>query len=161
MRKQRHMAGNLTVSRPYLFFTMTPFSHSFRPYLATLLCAFALLFTAASCSDAGKVEGVNMLYGTSSKVWKTAKETSATGDKVKQTDAQQDETLHMFANNTYSMTGASGAVNGKFAFDQSAKTLTLTPDAGTVSNTFNVETLTDKKLTLVATSGAKLMLEAE
>jgi len=102
-----------------------------------------------------------MLYGTSGKVWKTAKETSAAGDKVKQTDAQEQETLHMFSNNTYTMTGTAGAVQGKFAFDQSAKTLTMTPDAGGTSNTFNVETLTDDKLTLVGSSGAKLMLEAE
>jgi hypothetical protein len=140
---------------------MTPFSLSFRPYLATLLCAFALLFTAASCSDKGKVEGVNMLYGTNGKVWKTAKETDAAGDKVKQTDAQQEETMHFYPNNTYSTTGASGAAGGKFTFDQGAKKLTLTPDGGTSSNTFNIETLTDSKLTLVGTSGAKLTLEAE
>jgi len=102
-----------------------------------------------------------MLYGTSGKVWKTAKETNATGDKVKQTDAQQQETLHMFSNNTYSMTGTSGAIQGKFNFDQTAKTLTLTPDAGGTSNTFNVETLTDDKLTLVSPTGAKLVLETE
>lgn len=139
---------------------MNSFSLSLRPYLATLLCAFVLLFTA-SCNQAGKVEGVNMLYGTNGKVWKTAKETSAAGDKVKQTDAQQDETLHFFANNTYSMTGAAGATQGKFSFDQGAKTLSLTPEGGSSTNTFNVETLTDSKLTLVGTSGAKLMLEAE
>lgn len=140
---------------------MTNSSPTLRPYLATLFCAFMLLFVAASCSDKGKVEGSNMLYGTNGKVWKTAKETSATGDKVKQTDAQKDESLHVFSNNTYSMTGAGGAVQGKFAFDQTAKTLTLTPDGGTASNTFNVETLTDNKLTLVGSSGAKLMLETE
>ncbi|MGI4975275.1 MAG: hypothetical protein ACRYGH_40535, partial [Janthinobacterium lividum] len=83
------------------------------------------------------------------------------GDKVKQTDEQKEESLHVFSNNTYTMTGASGAVQGKFAFDQTAKTLTLTPDAGGTSNTFNVETLTDNKLTLVGSSGAKLTLEAE
>lgn len=140
---------------------MTTSSPALRPYLTTLLCTFMLLFVAASCSDKGKVEGSNMLYGTSGKVWKTAKETSAAGDKVKQTDAQQDETLHMFSNNTYSMTGVAGATQGKFAFDQTAKTLTMTPDGGTASNTFNVETLTDSKLTLVGSSGAKLMLETE
>ena len=139
---------------------MNSFSHSLRPYLATLLCAFVLLFTA-SCNQAGKVEGVNMLFGTNGKVWKTDKETTAGGDKVKQTDAQQDETLHFYPNNTYSMTGAAGATNGKFTFDQGAKTLTLAPEGGSSSNTFNVETLTDSKLTLVGTSGAKLMLEAE
>lgn len=136
-------------------------SLTLRPYLATLLCAFVLLFTAASCSDKGKVEGANMLYGTNGKVWKTAKEVSAAGDKVKQTDEQKEESLHVFSNNTYTMTGAGGAVQGKFAFDQTAKTLTLTPDAGGASNTFNVETLTDSKLTLVGSSGAKLTLEAE
>jgi hypothetical protein len=136
-------------------------SLTLRPYLATWLCAFILLLTAASCSDKGKVEGANMLYGTNGKVWKTAKETSASGDKVKQTDEQKEESLHLFSNNTYTMTGAAGAVQGKFAFDQSAKTLTLTPDAGGTSNTFNVETLTDNKLTLVGSSGAKLMLESE
>lgn len=139
---------------------MNSFSYSLRPYLATLLCAFALLFTA-SCNQAGKVEGASMLYGTNGKVWKTAKETSAAGDKVAQTDAQKDETLHFFANNTYSMTGAAGATQGKFSFDQGAKTLTLTPEGTGSSNTFNVETLTDSKLTLVGTSGAKLMLETE
>ena len=141
---------------------MNSSSLALRPYLATLLCAFALLFTVASCgSDKGKVEGVNMLYGTNGKVWKTAKETSAAGDKVQQTDAQKDESLHVFSNNTYTMTGAAGATQGKFAFDQTAKTLTLTPDGATASNTFNVETLTDSKLTLVSSSGAKLMLETE
>jgi hypothetical protein len=141
---------------------MTRSPLALRPYLASLLCAFMLLFVAASCgNDKGKVEGVNMLYGTTGKVWKTAKETDATGDKVKQTDAQQEESLHVFSNNTYTMTGAAGATQGKFTFDQSAKTLTMTPDGSTTSNTFNVETLTDKKLTLVASSGAKLMLEAE
>jgi hypothetical protein len=141
---------------------MNPSQLASRPYLASLLCAFMLLFVTASCgSDKGKVEGVNMLYGTSGKVWKTAKETNAAGDKVKQTDEQKEETLHVFSNNTYTMTGAAGATQGKFAFDQTAKTLTLTPDNGTTSNTFNVETLTDKKLTLVSNSGAKLMLETE
>jgi hypothetical protein len=141
---------------------MVTSSFSLRSYAASLLCAFVLLFAAASCgSDKGKVEGVNMLYGTSGKVWKTAKETTAAGDKVKQTDAQEQETLHMFSNNTYSMTGTAGAVQGKFAFDQSAKTLTMTPDAGGTANTFNIETLTDDKLTLVGSSGAKLVLEAE
>jgi hypothetical protein len=141
---------------------MVTSSFSLRSYAASLLCAFVLLFAAASCgSDKGKVEGVNMLYGTSGKVWKTAKETTAAGDKVKQTDAQEQETLHMFSNNTYTMTGTAGAVQGKFAFDQSAKTLTMTPDAGGTANTFNIETLTDDKLTLVGSSGAKLVLEAE
>jgi hypothetical protein len=129
-------------------------------YFASLLLLVSM-FAVACGSDKGKVEGVNMLYGTDSKVWKTHKELSATGDKVKQTDAQEDETLRIFANGTYSMTGASGAVNGKYTFDQAGKTLTMTPDGSTTSNTFTVETLTDDKLTLKSADGAALQLEAD
>ena len=132
---------------------------SFR-YFASLLVLVSLF--AASCSnDKGKVEGVNMLYGTDSKVWKTAKQTDATGDKVKQTNAQEGEQLRIFANGTYNMTGATGAVNGKYTFDQAGKSLTMTPDGATTSNTFAVETLTDDKLTLKAADGSALMLEKE
>lgn len=102
-----------------------------------------------------------MLYGTDSKVWKTAKETDTAGDKVKQTDAQKQEELRIFANGTYNMTGTSGAVSGKYTFDQAGKTITLTPDASTTSNKFIVETLTNKKLTLKSSDGAALMLEAD
>ena len=129
-------------------------------YFASLLLLVSLF--AASCSnDKGKVEGVNMLYGTDSKVWKTAKETDTAGDKVKQTDAQEDQELRIFANGTYVMTGASGAVNGKYTFDQAGKSITMTPDGATASNSFAVETLTDDKLTLKAPSGATLMLETK
>jgi hypothetical protein len=129
-------------------------------YFAGLLVLVSLF--AASCSnDKGKVEGVNMLYGTDSKVWKTAKQTDATGSKVKETTAQKDEQLRIFANGTYNMTGATGAVNGKYTFDQAGKTITMTPDGATTSNTFAVETLTDDKLTLKAADGSALMLEKQ
>ncbi|HEX8329771.1 MAG TPA: hypothetical protein VF629_19700 [Hymenobacter sp.] len=129
-------------------------------YVASLLVLLTLFATACG-SDKGKVEGVNMLYGTDSKVWKTAKETDTAGDKVKQTDAQKQEELRIFANGTYNMTGATGAISGKYTFDQAGKTITMTPDGATTSNTFNVETLTDDKLTLKSADGAALMLEAE
>ena len=135
-------------------------SHFSLRYLASLLMLLSL-FVAACGNDKGKVEGVNMLYGTDSKVWKTAKETDTAGDKVKQTTAQQSEELRIFANGTYNMTGTSGAVNGKYTFDRAGKTITMTPDGATTSNTFAVETLTDKKLTLKSADGAALMLEAE
>ncbi len=129
-------------------------------YVASLLLLLTLFATACG-SDKGKVEGVNMLYGTDSKVWKTAKETDSTGDKVKQTDAQENEELRIFANGTYNMTGANGAVSGKYTFDQAGKSITMTPDGSATSNTFAVETLTDDKLTLKSADGAALMLEAE
>ncbi len=129
-------------------------------YIASLLLLMSLFVTACG-SDKGKVEGVNMLYGTDSKVWKTAKETDATGDKMTQTDAQENEELRIFANGTYNMTGASGAVMGKYTFDQAGKSITMTPDGSATSNTFAVETLTDDKLTLKSADGSALMLEAE
>ncbi|MGI4763313.1 MAG: hypothetical protein ACRYF0_21550 [Janthinobacterium lividum] len=130
---------------------------SFRSYFASLLSVVALLFIVSSCgSDKGKVEGVNMLYGTSSKVWVTDKQTDATGDKVKQDDAAQDQEISFASNGSYS-----GSQSGKYVFDQAAKTITMTPDGSATSNTFNIETLTDDKLTLVGTSGAKLMLKSK
>ena len=129
-------------------------------YFAGFLLLLSLFVTACG-NDKGKVEGVNMLYGTDSKVWKTSKETNATGDKVKQTDAQKNQQLHVFANGNYTMTdGAAGAISGKYAFDQAAKTITFTPE-GQPGSLFNVETLTDNKLTLKSAQGATLMLEKE
>lgn len=138
---------------------MKTLSHPFR-YLASLLVLVAL-FTASCGSKEGKVEGVNMLYGTTSKVWKTDKELSSAGDKVKQTDAQEDERITFFANGQYNMTSPTGAVNGKYDFDQAGKKITMTPDGAAQSNTFDVVTLTDDKLTLKSGSGAELRLEKE
>ena len=131
-----------------------------RVYTATLL--LLLSFFAISCGGKeGTVEGANMLYGTDSKVWKTAKEKDASGDKVKQTDAQKEERLQVFANGQYTMTSPQASVSGKYTFDQTAKTITLTPNGGTTANTFMVETLTEDKLTLKSAQGASLMLEKE
>ncbi len=130
---------------------------SFRSYFTSLLSVVALLFFVSSCgSDKGKVESVNMLYGSSSKAWVTDKQTDAAGDKVKQDDASKDMEISFSSNNTYA-----GSQSGKYTFDQAGKTITLTPEGSTTSNTFNVETLTDSKLTLVGTTGAKLMLKAK
>lgn len=129
----------------------------------SFLAGFALLlslFVVACGNDKGKVEAVNMLYGTDSKVWKTAKETSAAGDKVKQSSEQKQEELRVFANGNYTMTSPTESISGKYTFDQAGKSLTLTPQ-GAAGNQFTVETLTDDKLTLVGTSGAKLMLEKQ
>jgi hypothetical protein len=129
-------------------------------YLASLLLLVAL-FVSSCGGKEGKVEGVNMLYGTDSKGWKTDKETTATGDKVKQTDAMDDQRVTFFANGQYNMTSGAQTMSGKYAFDQTAKTITMTPDGGTTSNTFNVVTLTDDKLTLKGTDGSELHLEKE
>ncbi|MDJ0366070.1 hypothetical protein QMK33_12975 [Hymenobacter sp. H14-R3] len=130
---------------------------SFRSYFASMLSVLAFLFVVSSCgSDKGKVEGVNMLYGTSSKAWVTDKQTDAAGDKMKQSDADENMEISFTSGGTYA-----GTQSGKYVFDQAGKTITMTPEGSATSNTFNVETLTDSKLTLVGTSGAKLMLKSK
>jgi len=132
---------------------------SFRSYFASLLSVVALLFIVSSCgNDKGKVEGVNMLYGTSSKVWVTDKQTDAAGDKVKQDDVAKDQEISFASNGSYS-----GTQSGKYVFDQAAKTITMTPDGSPTSSTFNIETLTEDKLTLVNPNSpeSKLMLKAK
>lgn len=131
-----------------------------RTYTAVLLLLLSV-FAVACGGKEGTVESVNMLYGTDSKVWKTAKEKSATGEKVEQTDAQEDQRLQIFANGQYTMTAPTQTVSGKYSFDQAAKTITMTPDGSATANTFTVVTLTDDKLTLKAPTGATLMLEKE
>lgn len=130
----------------------------------SFLAGFALLlalFVVACGNDKGKVEAVNMLYGTDSKVWKTAKETSSDGNKVKQSSEEKQQELRVFANGNYTMTSPAESISGKYTFDQAGKTLTMTPQGAAAGNQFTVETLTDDKLTLVGTSGAKLMLEKQ
>ncbi|GAA4382641.1 lipocalin family protein [Hymenobacter koreensis] len=129
-------------------------------YLASLFM-LVTLFTFACGSKEGKVEGVNMLYGTESKVWKTHKEKDASGDKVKQTDAQEDEQIRFYANGQYNMTSQAQTVNGKYTFDQANKKITMTPENGNAANTFDVVTLTDDRLTLRSPEGAELQLEKE
>lgn len=129
-------------------------------YLAALL-VLVTLFASSCGSKEGKVEGVNMLYGTDSKVWKTDKELSTTGDKVAQTDTQEDERITFYANGQYNMASPGGTVAGKYTFDQTANKITMTPDGGAQSNTFDVVTLTDDKLTLKSPAGAELRLEKE
>ncbi|MFD1467285.1 hypothetical protein ACFQ48_03535 [Hymenobacter caeli] len=131
-----------------------------RSFLASFVLLLSL-FVVACGNDKGKVEAVNMLYGTDSKVWKTAKETSATGEKMSQTDQQKQEELRIFANGNYTMTSPTESTSGKYTFDQAGKTIMMTPQGATAGNQFTVETLTDDKLTLVGTSGAKLMLEKQ
>ncbi|WP_162910687.1 lipocalin family protein [Hymenobacter oligotrophus] len=129
-------------------------------YLGTLLLMLTLVMYACGSKE-GKVEGQNMLYGTESKIWKTRREEDATGDKVKQTSEQKQEEIRFFANGQYVMTSPTQSINGKYTFDQANKKITMTPDNGNMSNTFDVATLTDDRLTLRSADGAELQLEAE
>ncbi|MBC6611896.1 hypothetical protein H8B15_13260 [Hymenobacter sp. BT507] len=130
-------------------------------YITSLMALLVLLMAASCGNKEGKVEGVNMLYGENSKTWKTDKQTNAAGDKVKQSDADEDQRITFYANGQYNMMSGAQTMNGKYDFDQAGKTITMTQDGASQSNTFNVVTLTDDKLTLKGTSGAELHLEKE
>lgn len=131
-----------------------------RAYAAALLLLLSI-FAVACSSKEGTVEGVNMLYGKDSKVWKTAKEKDASGNKVAETSTQEQERLQIFANGQYTMTSPQQSVSGKYSFDQTAKTISMTPNGAAEGNKFTVTTLTDDKLTLTSPAGATLMLEKE
>jgi hypothetical protein len=128
-------------------------------YLASLLMLVAL-FTV-SCNKADKVGETNMLFGTESKVWKTDKETTASGDKVSQTDADKNTELRFYANGNFNMTSPAQSMQGKYTFDQAGKKITLTPEGGNTSMAFDVVNLTDDKITLRGADGSQMMLEAD
>jgi len=128
-------------------------------YLASLLMLVSLF--VASCSQPDKVGDTNLLYGKESKVWKTDKETTATGDKVAQTSADKDTELRFFANGTYNMTAPNQTVQGKYQFDQAGKKLNLTPDGSTLTMAFDITNLTEKKMTIKGQDGSAMMLEAD
>ena len=126
--------------------------------------SFALLFMlllAACGGDKGKVEGTNMLYGSGSKTWETDKQTDAAGDKVAMSDATKDAQFTFSSGMTFTAMEGGQSMNGAYTFDQAAKKLTLTPQGSTAAMDYTIETLTDDHLTLVGTSGAKMMLKAK
>lgn len=128
-------------------------------YLASLLVLVALFVT--SCNQENKVGETNMLYGTDSKVWKTDKETTATGDKVDQTSADKKTELRFFANGNFNMTSPSQTMQGTYTFDQTAKKITLTPTGSSNTLSFDVVNLTKDEITLRAPDGSQMMLEAD
>ena len=132
-----------------------------RSYFASLLCVVALLFTTACNGDKGKVESTNMLYGSGSKTWETDKQTDAAGDKVAMSDATKDAQFTFSSGMTFTAMEGGQSMNGAYTFDQAAKKLTLTPQGSTTAMDFNIETLTDDHLTLVGTTGSKMMLKAK
>jgi hypothetical protein len=135
---------------------------SFRSYFASLLSVVALLFVMSSCGggDKGKVEGATTLYGSGSKTWVTDKQTDASGDKMKLDDAAKEAEFTFTATNFTASEGGQSQT-GTYTFDQTAKTITLTPQGGTTANTFKVEKLTDDKLSLSGTSGSMYVLKAK
>lgn len=128
------------------------------PYSFVLF--FALLLSACN-GDTGKVEGTNMLYGSGSKTWETDKQTDAAGDKVAMSDATKDAQFTFSSGMTFTATESGQNMTGTYTFDQAGKKLTLTPQSSPTAMDFTIETLTDDHLTLVGTTGSKMMLKAK
>ena len=126
-------------------------------YLTSLL--LVALF-AVGCNQKNEVGDTSMLYGTDSKTWTTDKETSATGEKISQTDADKKTELKFYANGSYNMASPQQSMQGKYTFDQTANKITLTPEGSPTSMSFDVVNLTKDKITLKAPDGSQMMLEA-
>ena len=127
-------------------------------YLASMLMLVALL--VVGCKQKNEVGDTSMLYGTDSKTWTTDKETSATGEKMSQTDADKKTELKFYANGSYNMASPQQSMQGKYTFDQTANKITLTPEGSPTSMSFDVVNLTKDKITLKAPDGSQMMLEA-
>lgn len=131
-----------------------------RHTLSTLL---AMLFAVvlASCGGEEKVGSESMISGTSSKTWKADKELTASGDKDKLTDAEQEETMQFYADGRFAMGGGGALETGTWSFDQSAKRLTLQFEDQNMTENFEVTKLTDKEMTLKDAQGGTMELKTK
>ena len=123
---------------------------------------FVLLIFAASCS--GNKENISpqeMIAGTSSKIWKAKHEYDATGDKVKLSDEEADETMRFYADGNFSIQAASEMSNGTWSYKAEANTLSLVFDGEDVSENFSVSELSTDEIILVAGDGSKLVLTTD
>ena len=122
---------------------------------------FNLLIIAASCGGKKEMPPSEMIAGTSSKIWKAKREYDASGDKVKMTNEEADETMRFYSNGTFSIEAASEMANGTWSYDAASKTLSLVFDGEDVSENFSVSEMDDDKMTLIAGDGSKMILSAE
>lgn len=130
--------------------------------ILSLLVVLLLSAGTFSCGDKG-TEGAtsSMISGPSSKIWKADKELNAMGDKDKLTSDEKAEQIQFFANGNFTQTSKTESANGTWAYNESAKSLTLTYANQNVSETFAVTELDDDNLTLRAPDGSMLELETE
>ena len=136
---------------------------SFRALLALPFLALTLLLASCGSGDKGKTGSTpSMLSGTDHKEWKTSREETATGDKVKQTSADKDERLTFYANGQFNMAATAATANGTWVYDDASRNLALTfADASAKSENFKVLTLTEKQVELQAADGTKMTLKEE
>jgi VCBS repeat-containing protein len=130
--------------------------------LFTLVCLVWLSAFNFSCNKKNEGGGnASMISGTSSKVWKASKETTASGDKDKITGDEKQEQIQFFANGNFTQTSASNSANGTWAYDAANKTLSLTYAGNSTSENFTVTELDEDDLKLQAPDGSTLTMKAE
>ncbi len=131
--------------------------------LKNLFLAFsllALIFTLG-CNKKNEAGSTSNLYGSDSKRWTTDKERNAGGDKVTQTAEDKNTVLQFFSNGNFSMNSNLQTMSGTYRYDQSGKSLMLTPNGSQTSMSFEVTKLDDDELDLKAPDGSTMELEAE
>ncbi|MDQ4141395.1 MAG: hypothetical protein M3142_12855 [Bacteroidota bacterium] len=133
--------------------------YNLRNYLM-LLCFTFMLF-AAGCQKKDTVGNAGMLTGADSKVWKTEKETTATGEKDKLTKEEKQQEFQFFANGSFSMRSPSQTASGKWTYDAMARNLSLQFVGSDLTENFQVLNLTNDELKLQAADGSQMILEAD
>ena len=128
----------------------------------TFVMAFVLMAFLTSCGgDKDNAGNANMISGGSSKTWKAAKETTASGEKDKLTAEEKDETMQFYSDGRFAMGGGGSLQTGTWTYDQAGRRLSLTFEGASESQNFTVEKLTEKEMDLVAGDGSKMKMKAE
>jgi hypothetical protein len=121
----------------------------------------AMLATNFACNS-NKNDNPNLLIaGTTSKTWKTVKETMPSGDKDKITDEEKKEKIQFFANGTFVMSSPTENANGTWTYDPNAKNLSMQFAGADVTENFSVLNLEDDEMKLKAGDGSEMKLEKE
>ncbi|PSR52937.1 hypothetical protein AHMF7605_05050 [Adhaeribacter arboris] len=126
-----------------------------------LLLSFTCLLFTVSCKKKDSIGNAGMLTGADSKVWKTEKETTATGEKDKLTKEEKQQEIQFFANGSFSMRSNTQNASGKWTYDAMARNLSLQFVGSDATENFQVLNLTNDELKLQAKDGSQMVLEAD
>jgi len=131
----------------------------FKNYVTFL--SIVLFLFAAGCKKKNEVATAATFSGNESKTWKATRETTATGDKDKITGAEQNQEMQFFANGSFSMRSSTNNVSGKWTYDPMAKNLSLQFVGSTMTENFQVLSISDDEMKLQAGDGSQMTLEAQ
>ena len=127
----------------------------------TKLITMMLVVLLWSCGGKDEVGNESMISGNSSKTWKANKELNAAGDKEKLSSEEKQETMQFYADGRFALGGGGTLQTGTWTFDQTANRLSLQFEGQDMTENFEVTRLTDNKMTLKASDGSTMELEAE